>query len=220
MTSLQDTYLAWDELAHAAGCTDPRWVVDVRTESAFRDLTTQTHTCPSEECDHSDRFEKTSVRIVCRSCGRARVMSGESGSLRQTSTTALGYGQKPVKSAGLWLYPGEPLLHGWGAPGGDEPTGYLVTRTRVDRVTVANVAGAIYQDRGPRRGIKWAAAAIVDAFGEYGYGQVRWAHRQEGMPSKAAAAKWIRSIHQEKDTTAHAEATSTPAAASDPDADE
>lgn len=204
MTGLQDTYLAWTELAHAPDCAVPQWIVDVRDEGrAFRDLTRKTHSCPSEGCDHGDRYEKTSVRIVCRSCGRARIMSGESDSLRCSSTTALGYGQQPHKSGGLWLYPGEPLLYGWGGDG-DDPTGYLVTRTRVDRVTVANVAGAIHQDRGPRRGIKWAATAIVDAFGEYGYGQVRWARRQAGLPTKAAAAKWIATVDKEKNTTAPA----------------
>ncbi|MFJ8883644.1 hypothetical protein ACIRJR_09540 [Streptomyces sp. NPDC102402] len=211
MSGLTDTYLAWDELGHAPECADPRWIVDVRTEfRAFRDLSSQSHNCPSEGCGHSDRYEKTSVRIVCRSCGKARIMSGESDSLRQTSTTALGYGQQPRKTAGLWLYPGEPLLYGWGSVGGDEPTGYLATRTRVDRVTGENVIGAIYQERGPRRGIKWAATAIVDAFGEYGYGQVRWARSQNGLPTKAAAAKWIATADQEKDTAATVEATSTP----------
>ncbi|MFE4691714.1 hypothetical protein ACFRH6_16845 [Streptomyces sp. NPDC056749] len=204
MTSLQDTYLAWDELAHAPSCADPRWVVDVRTEyGAYRDVTTSR--------TESGRYDRTSVRIVCRSCGKARIMSGEAEALRQTSVKALGYGQQPVKCAGLWLYPGEPLLFGWGASVDDDPTGYLVTRTRVDRVTVGNVIGAIHQDRGPRRGIKWAATAIVDASGEYGYGPVRWAHRQEGLPTRTAAAKWIRSVDQEKDTAAPAEATSTPA---------
>ncbi|MFE0243294.1 hypothetical protein ACFWZ0_02585 [[Kitasatospora] papulosa] len=212
MTSLQDTYLAWDELAHAPSCADPRWVVDIRTEcGAYRDVTGRAHNCPAEDCDHSDRYEKTSVRIVCRSCGKARIMSGEADALRQTSVQALGYGQQPVKCAGLWLYPGEPRLFGWGAAVGDDPTGYLVTRTRVDRVTLTNVIGAIHQDRGPRRGIKWAATAVIDAFGDYGYGQARWAHRQEGLPTRTAAAKWIRSVVQEKDTTAPAEATSTPA---------
>lgn len=193
MTLMQDTYLAWDEIAHALGCTDPRWTVDIRAEhGVYRTITgDRSHACPVEDCDHSNRYEKTAVRIVCSSCGCAHIMSGDIDGLRQTSTKALGYGQPPRKCGGLWLYPGAPLLFGWGHGEDEEPEGYLVTRTRVARVAVDNVIGAIHKDRGPRRGVKWAANAVSDAFGEYGFGLVRWAHAQSELRSVTAAAKWI-----------------------------
>ncbi|WP_299542089.1 hypothetical protein [uncultured Streptomyces sp.] len=197
MTLLQDTYLGWDELAHKPGCATPQWTIDVRTEpNAFRDrAATQPHGCPAAECGHGDRYEKTSVRIVCSSCGHARIMSGDSDGFRQTSTKALGYGQPPKKAGGLWLYPGEPLLFGWGHGEHEEPEGYVVTRTRVDRVTADNVIGTIHKARGPRRGVKWEATAVPDPSGQYGLGNpVRWAHASEGLATVAAAAKWIAGV--------------------------
>ncbi|WP_186343480.1 IBR domain-containing protein [Streptomyces sp. CFMR 7] len=200
MTQLLNTYLAWEELAHAPQCADPRWVVDIRTEhSVYRSITHGTpHTCPTPGCDHADRHDVTSVRIVCSSCGRARIISGGADAVRTTSTKALGYGQPPRKAGGLWLYPGAPLLFGWGHGEDEEPEGYLVTRTRVDRVTTDNVIGAIFKDRGPRRGVKWVAVAAPAPDGEYGYGLVRWSRKAEALRSFTAAAKWISA--QGKDT--------------------
>ncbi|MFI7239312.1 hypothetical protein [Streptomyces cyaneofuscatus] len=213
MTQLLNTYLAWAELAHAPDCAAPQWAVDIRTErDVYRSVTHGTpHACPTPECGHSDRYEKVSVRIVCSSCGRAHILSADASadSIRQTSTKALGYGCPPKKAGGVWLYPGEPRLFGWGHGEDGEPEGYLVTRTRVDRVTADNVIGAIYKDQGPRRGVKWAATAVPAADGEYGYGPVRWTRLQEDLRSFTAAAKWIAA--QGKDTGAAGESTPAPA---------
>ncbi|MEU5284166.1 hypothetical protein AB0G97_09115 [Streptomyces sp. NPDC020755] len=192
MSTLTDSYLAWDELDHKSGCPRASWTVDLRTEpDAYRSLTRGTsHACPTEECGHGDRYEKTTVRIVCTTCGIVHTMSGDADDKRRTSTQAIGYGQPPKRAGGLWLYPGPPLLHGWGGPDG-EPEGYLVTRTSVDRVTVDNVIGSIHQGRGPRRGVQWSAAALPDPQGEYGYGLTRWARACSELRSFTAAAKWI-----------------------------
>lgn len=192
MSALTDSYLAWDELDHKPGCPG-QWTVDVRTEyDTYRSATGgSSHACPNEECGHSTRYDKTTVRIVCTTCGIAHTMSGPAGAQRRTSTKALGYGQPPKKAGGLWLYPGAPLLHGWGHSEDDEPEGYLVTRTPVDRVTVDNVIGSIHQDRGPRRGVQWSATAVPGPQGEYGYGLIRWARASGELRSVTAAAKWI-----------------------------
>ncbi|MCX4676749.1 hypothetical protein OG413_15800 [Streptomyces sp. NBC_01433] len=193
MSFLTDSYLAWDELDHKPGCAKPSWTVDMRTESgAYRSVTGGTsHTCPTQECGHADRYDRTSLRIVCSSCGLARIMSGDADGMRGTSTQAIGYGQPPKKAGGVWLYPGAPLLFGWGHGEDKEPEGYLVTRARVDRVTVDNVIGSILKDRGPRRGVKWAATAVPAPDGEYGYGLIRWARMVQDLRSFTAAAKWI-----------------------------
>lgn len=193
MTQLLDTYLAWTELTHHTACARTQWTVDIRTEDdAFRGRHSgPAHACPNEDCDHTDRYERTTIRIVCTSCGVARLLTGDMESERATSTLALGYGRPPRKLGGLFLYPGEPLLYGWGNAEDDDPTGYLVTRSRVDRVQTADVIGTIGQTRGPRRGIQWAATAVPSEDGPYGYGLIRWAQAEEGLRSVAAAAKWI-----------------------------
>jgi len=213
MTQLLNTYLAWDELEHRPGCAKPSWTVDIRTEhNVYRSVANgERHACRRPECGHTDRYDETSVRIVCVSCGIVHIMSGDAGGLRTRSTKAIGYGRPPVKAGGVFLYPGEPLLHGWGNGEDSEPEGYLVTRTKVDRVTADNVIGAVFKARGPRRGVKWAATAIPSPDGEYGFGPVRWARRAEALSSFTAAAKWIAA--QGKDTDSSGESTAAPASA-------
>lgn len=188
--SVQTAYLGWEALEHRQGCSRPVWTVDVRTEDQFRPRHGgPEHACPNEECDHrGGRFEATTVRIVCSSCGAAHLFGG-SEHVRRTSTQALGYGQPPRRAAGLWLWPDAPLI-GWG-PNADEPWGFLVTRERVDRVTAADVVGEIQQGRGKRGGVVWSAAAVPAPDGRYGVGPVRWSRATEDLRSVAAAAKWI-----------------------------
>ncbi|MEU0002568.1 hypothetical protein ABZ069_37305 [Streptomyces microflavus] len=209
--TLQATYLAWDPLEHRPDCATPSWTVDIRTEhNAYRSVANgERHACRRPECGHTDRYDETSVRIVCISCGIVHIMSGESGGLRTRSTKAIGYGRPPVRAGGVWLYPGEPLLHGWGGEAA-EPDGYLVTRTRVDRVTADNVIGAVHKERGPRRGVKWTGLAIPDANGRFGFNPVRWARAQDDLRSLTAAAKWVAA--QGKDTDAVGASTTAPAA--------
>ncbi len=196
MSLLTDVYLPWEELTHKPGCAKPSWAVDTRTEhDALRTVGGgPTHACPNEECGHSARYTKTSLRVVCSSCGLVLIMSGDDDGMCGTSTKAIGYGQPPKKAGGVWLYPGAPLLFGWGHGEDEEPEGYLVTRTRVDRVTVDNVIGSIHKARGPRRGVQWSAAAVPDPKGEYGYGLTRWAQARSELRSVTAAAKWIAAV--------------------------
>lgn len=189
-TPVRDTYLGWDELRHFAACRKPTWTIDTRTTAdRFRaQHGAGDHSCPNEECGHSNRFEQTTVRIVCQSCGRAYVLKAEEG-LDTTSTKYLGYGLQPRRLAGLWLWPGKPFLS-FGRLATDEPWDFLVTRTQVKRVRSADVIGEISQSRGKRGAVLYCAVAVPSEAGPYGIG-ARWAKAEQGLRTVAAAAKWV-----------------------------
>ncbi|GAA2364851.1 hypothetical protein [Streptomyces carpaticus] len=190
MTLAADAYLPWEPLGHAPGCALPQWDADVLSEpDELRMLRGgPAHSCPNaDECGHGARMDVVTVRLVCRSCDRAHLIKGEEHSRRSTSTRVIGYGETPRRMSGLVLWPGPPLVEGPDAA----PLDYLVTRTRVDRVTEADVAGLIGQHRGPRGGTCWWATAVPDPHGEFGAGgPIRMRHRAEGLRSLAAAARW------------------------------
>ncbi|QQM44974.1 hypothetical protein [Streptomyces liliifuscus] len=196
MTTVQDTYLGWDLLRHFKGCTRPQWTVDVRREDdAFRARHEgPKHECPNDACHHGDRYERTTVRIVCTSCQMAHVIRSEEG-LHSSSTknATHGYGQPPRKTAGLLLWPGEPLL-GWGRLSTDEPWDFLITRPGVTRVTEADVVGVVNQVRGKRGAVRWSAVAVRSEAGPYGLSPLRFAHAEERMASVPAAAKWAAAL--------------------------
>lgn len=202
MSSVQDTYLGWELLTHRDDCKRPAWEVDLRRrEDSWRYQASLAHeeraehSCKDEFCTHSNRFDELAVRIVCRSCGTAEVITGErTEDTGRTSTSArwLGYGLAPRRAAGLWLWPGEPWLS-VGRADTDEPFDFLVTQPGVERVTKEAVVGQITQSRGTRGGVIWTAAAEPREDGRFGVGlgRIRWARVQEGLKTVAAAAKWI-----------------------------
>ncbi|GEC02989.1 hypothetical protein SSP24_06440 [Streptomyces spinoverrucosus] len=194
MTTVQDTYLGWEQPEHLPTCERAQWLVDFRTgEGEFRErFSGDAHKCPNDVCGHGDWYERTTVRIVCPSCQVAFVFRGEgdinSGTLANTTH---GYGLPPRRVAGLLLWPGEPFLN-FGRMSSDEPYDFLVTRPGVQRVTRADVVGAIMQTRGRRGGITWTAA-VEPRDSKYSPGQIDWA-RDSGdtaLRSVTAAAKWI-----------------------------
>jgi hypothetical protein len=192
VTTALETYLGWEELQHLAGCPKPAWSVDVRTDlDELRKGYRGEHTCPNEECGHSNRYERTTVRIVCRSCQAAVVIRGEdvSTSRGMTVNTTWGYGQKPRTMAGLLLWPGEPWLN-VGRLSSNEPYDYVVTRTGVTQVTEADIVGIITQHRGKRGAVTWQAGALPTP-GKYA--RLNWGRTSEDKPLRtiAAAAKWI-----------------------------
>lgn len=204
--SVQGTYLGWERLAHRSNCKKPSWDVDVRTGSETRyrggyGEARPAHKCGDEYCAHGNSFEQITVRVVCRSCGTAEVITGEHTEDTGRTTTAaasLGYGLAPRKVAGLYLWPGEPWLP-YGRAVSEEPYDFLITASRPagDVVTAADVAGQITQSRGKRGGVVWNVLAVADPAGPYGAHGVRDGHvafrfRQEGtLRSVVAAAKWI-----------------------------
>ncbi|WP_381797228.1 hypothetical protein [Streptomyces niveus] len=198
MTTALDTYLGWELLAHRPDCKRPNWVIDIKktNDRALRPYhrDDETHSCPNQECDHHSSFEETTVRIVCASCEQAYEIRGEDVRYGTTLLRYLRYGLPPRKLAGLFLYPAEPWLD-FGRLSTDEPNDFVVTATKVDRVTAADVVGVISQGRGKRGGILWAATAVQDPNGQYSglsYGTgVKFAHATDVPRTVAAAAKWV-----------------------------
>lgn len=191
MTSALETYLGWEEPQHLAGCKRPAWSVDIRTDQGeFRGRHDgEAHACRNEDCVHGDRYARTTVRIVCRSCQAATVVRGEEAGTSQGTYVAYGYGQPPRTMAGLLLWPGEPWLY-YGRLNSDEPYDYVATRKGVTRVTEADVVGVITQARSKRGAIIWQAGALPTPAQ---YGRFNWGATNDDKPARtvAAAAKWI-----------------------------
>lgn len=193
MTSVLETYLGWEEPRHLAGCERPAWSVDVRTDPLeLRDrLGGEAHACRNDQCQHGDRYDRTTVRIVCRSCQAALVVRGEDAHASEgmTATVTHGYGQRPRTMAGLLLWPGEPWLY-FGRQSSDEPYDYVVTRKGVTRPADDTIVGVITQNRGKRSAVVWNAAALPTP-GQYV--RFNWGATNADKPARtvAAAAKWI-----------------------------
>jgi hypothetical protein len=201
-----DTYLGWEKPQHHEGCKRPSWDIGIREDESraryqYRGDDPIKHSCSQEDCGHRNTFAETVVRIVCKSCGAARVITGEKTSdtgETVTSTTYLGYGLAPRQAAGLLLWPGHPYLD-FGRIGSEEPHDFVLTRARVKQVTEDTVVGQITQSRGKLGGIVWTALAVPDPKGQYGYGQrIRWVHANDGrgrggtpLRTVPAAARWI-----------------------------
>jgi hypothetical protein len=130
------------------------WVVDVRGGyHEFRDGGPG-HFCPNVDCNHHDQYETQVVRLMCETCGVVRIYTGEFRAQETTTTRNTGYGQRPRRIGGLWLYPGPPIVYGEA-----DPWDYLVSRAKVPRLTPADVVGWIGQTPGPRGGTAWKARA-------------------------------------------------------------
>lgn len=149
---IEHTYFGWTQLSHTESCATPTWDIDVRHDTGIRPHADRavTHGCPDQHCTHDSDFGRVTVRVICRGCDTAHVITGESLARTVTTTDALGYGQAPRQIAGLYLWPGRPVLHGWG-PGAsgldDQPHEYLVTTALVDRLTPGDCVGAIGRHR-------------------------------------------------------------------------
>ncbi|MFJ4342615.1 hypothetical protein [Streptomyces sp. NPDC088915] len=186
MSNAEDLYLGWTELRHAEGCRKPAWAAETRDEWDF--FRGGKHQCPDEDCGHSSRYTKTTLRLVCRSCGTVRLLSGELDSQGGSTVERYGYGQQPRKVGGLYLYPG----------GTDEwigsPWDYLVTTEKVDRVTKDNLVGSMGQGRTPRGRTIWSAGVQPKfEIGLFGTPMVTYTvvSGDAKFSSPTAAARWI-----------------------------
>lgn len=196
MTTVQSTYLGWEQPEHLAGCKRPAWNVNFRTDpEEFRNrYGGEAHDCPNEDCQHGDRYPRTTVRILCPSCQAAIVIRGEDcyTSRGMTANTTYGFGLPPRKLAGLLLWPGEPFMD-FGRLSTDEPYDFLVTRPGVKRVTREDAVGVIMQTRGKRGGVTWSAA-VGPRDSKYLRERLDWS-RHSGddatLRSVTAAAKWV-----------------------------
>jgi len=206
VTSALDSYLGWEKPGHRRGCAKPAWDVSLRTEEKkYRHVdyveAPLKHECPDEYCRHGNSFDRAVVRIVCYSCGAARVITGEKTEDTGesiTSATHLGYGLPPRKVAGLLLWPGIPWLD-VGRLREAEPHDFVVTRLKTKEVTKDTLVGQISQSRGDRGGVVWTALAVPSPTGQFGYvSAVSFEHANDGrgrggspLRSVAAAARWI-----------------------------
>lgn len=196
MTTVQSTYLGWEQPEHLDGCKRPVWHVDFRTDpEEFRGRHDgAAHACANDECGHGDRYPRTTVRVVCTSCQAALVIQGDDchTSWGRTADTTYGFGLPPRKLAGLLLWPGEPFLD-FGRYRSDEPYDLLVTRPGVKRVAREDVVGVIMQTRGKRGAVTWSAA-VGPRDSKYLRGRIDWS-RHSGddatLRSVTAAARWV-----------------------------
>ncbi|MEU9972315.1 hypothetical protein [Streptomyces sp. NPDC051014] len=206
MISALDTYLGWETPRHFKGCKRPVWDVTLRTdENEYRPHQlgepAPKHSCAEEFCSHSNKYDRLTVRILCRSCGAAIVVRSEESKetgRTETSTKWTAYGLPPRQMAGLLLWPAVPWLD-FGRASSDEPHDFVITRTGVKEVTKDTVVGQLAQDRGRRGGLLWTATAVPDPDGEFGWGTpIRWAHRNDGrgqggspLRTLRGAARWV-----------------------------
>jgi hypothetical protein len=194
-TSALAAHLGWRPFGHRPDCAQPSWEVTQQHESDARRTLRggPEHACPNEDCGHSAHYDKVTVRVLCRSCDTVHLISGEEHTSRSTTTASTGYGQAPRKAAGLWLYPGPPLLD-WRDAG---PGGYLCSLAKVERLTQDDIVGAIGEGRGARGATTWSAGALptwnppaagrADLFPTWARGS-----GDTTFKTVAAAAKWVK----------------------------
>ncbi|MDX3204280.1 hypothetical protein [Streptomyces scabiei] len=199
---IENAYFGWNELTHTEHCPAPAWGIDVRHDLGIRPTsdTAVRHGCPDQHCAHEGGLDRVTVRVICRSCDTAHLITGESLTRTTTDTAALGYGQPPTEMAGLYLWPGRPVLHGWGpGPSGldDKPHEYLVTASiPADRLTPEDCVGALGRHRTAGGHLRWWAGAIPTPPpprlrrepGEY---RLAWARRSSDNRTIDQAAAWI-----------------------------
>jgi hypothetical protein len=202
--SVTDTYFGWSELRHEAGCKRPNWEIDTRTDhEVWRPRTRGSdvdHRCADDECGHGQRWDPTTIRIVCRSCGQAHIITTEQRVV-PTDTNFLGFGQAPRKVAGLLLWPGEPLTtFGMSVRDGlHVPYQLLVTGPGVTRPVREDLLGEITQTLTRRGAVRYGAVAGLSPEGEFGFGEFRWEAAAEHLRSIPAAVKWIAAHVHDRD---------------------
>ncbi|MGA4979290.1 hypothetical protein [Streptomyces cinereoruber] len=147
---------------------------------------------PQRGVRHGDRHDRITVRLLCRACDTVRLIGGEEHDTETTTTARIGYGQPPKRVAGLWLYPGSPLLR---LRDCNTPGAYLCSREKVDRLSEKDIVGTVTEGRGKRGATVWHAAIGPDFHppvrGLSGYAV--WAKNSGEKPftSVTAAAKWV-----------------------------
>ncbi len=194
MHLIEELYLGWHDFSHADGCTNPVWDdVQVRYDEGRRFTATGTepHTCTNVDCGHATGFGRMQVRLRCSDCNTVHILSGEGLGVVCTTTEDTGWGQAPTQVAGVWLWPGEPVLRGL------PPRDYLVTTTQVDEVTTDTIAGLIttYRDSEGRQ--LWIAGAGLNPNGAHQVHTLRWTYSSNGLASLEDAARWVATADQQ-----------------------
>jgi hypothetical protein len=199
LKAVEASYLGWRSLTHLSGCRRPSWEAHVREDEEARDDAPGGHSCRDEFCSHRDMYERTSVRLVCRSCGRAHVLSGEAVGDWSTTTSSTGHGMPPKRRAGLLLWPSQPYASaGRLDPQHPYPHDWFVTRAGVTRPVETDLVGLIILRPGPGS-VRWTACADPASADEIETGSAMpvagsdrwWTHTTSDCRSPGAAAKWI-----------------------------
>jgi hypothetical protein len=134
-----------------------------------------------QERSFDDEHRQTVIRLVCSECG---VIHLESSSVEPSTSTThaaeLGFGSRPVREAGLWLWAGPLIWHG------DDrgPTVFFVTSTKSRPRSADDVLGVVGWGLGQRGGVKWFA----------GTGYAGWGVKEacpDKFATRRAAVKWI-----------------------------
>ncbi|WP_404871046.1 hypothetical protein ACI1MP_38160 (plasmid) [Kitasatospora griseola] len=193
-------HLGFTAPQHEAGCTATGWDVDYRIQpDVLRGDGDEGHSCPSYDCHHGDRVEQLEVRILCRTCGAARLLQAEQPLVRGHRTTSkVGYGTPPRKVGSLWVYTGPPPQFGLLSDTPGDPLWYLVARRQADRLTPDDVVGAIWPADGKRLAPGFTASTDLVPFGEPDWNDTQsWAFKHQARSDDlhfrtiAAAVKWI-----------------------------
>jgi hypothetical protein len=129
-----------------------------------------------------DKSEVT-IRLACHDCGVVHFESARSENLSTEIAhgSEIGYGSRPERVAGLWLWPGPRIWHG----DGRGPTVYLITATKDRPTRPEDVLGKVGWCLGRRGGIHWSAGVGCGR-----YGSVLEAAEQT-WPSRRAAVAWV-----------------------------
>lgn len=166
--SIRELYFGYQGLAgHFPGCSAAENVFEV-TQHQYRDF--------------GGEVKRTTLRLACHECGSVffAAIDGDWPSTEQANADHEGYGSKPDKVLGLWLWPGPRIWHG------DDrgPHSYYVTSTRERPRNHEDVLGIVGWHLGTRGGVKWSAGIGVT---DHGTVQVN----AEGIASRRAAVAWI-----------------------------
>ncbi len=197
MEPIAHTYFGWLRFTHDSDCRRPQWEVDYRLDDSTLRLP-KGHSCPELDCTHHDYYDRLEVRLICRSCTRAFKITGEEHSWAGTNTGVLGYGQAPKKAAGLWLYPGEPLIQELDA----EPYEYLVSAKHTEDLQHEDVIGTIRRARTNRGKWFFEASTHPVLHAEHRTQPFLWNTRSTGqLGTTTAAAKWIAARQQQQEGT-------------------
>lgn len=127
-----------------------------------------------------EEIRQTVIRLVCSECGVIHLETA-TGDVSTSTTHAgeLGFGSRPQREAGLWLWAGPLIWHG------DDrgPTVFFLTADKVRPRSADDVLGAVGWSVGPRGGVRWFAGT-----GYTGYG-VKTGYSGH-FTTRRAAVKW------------------------------
>lgn len=126
--------------------------------------------------------KRTTLRLACFECGSVffAAIDGDWPSTEHTSADQVGYGSKPEKVLGLWLWPGPRIWHN------DErgPHSYYLTRSAERPRSRDDVLGVVGWHFGSRGGLKWdAGVGLTD------HGSVL--ATTQNLSSRRAAVAWV-----------------------------